>query len=252
MLQPTYKMRPLLCTWADTRAVDGESAGAYGDYSAGIWPSWAEAFGDPNSEFGKCIDGGPIDDWAWIVSGGVGEWATEGATGLTVPAALAGQLSVSGDVLSEPGAIVPSRALRADPVPVDIVDGGTQVTLGGLTYRNTYARRRQWVIDLLLDGALDVEAGAGNVAKSAPELWQAFLARADLGVTIYLDSANWTTPGSLAAAFGVPWAYAGAPNRISGALIDATNLRWTPPQTGKLSRYEVTITIAEMSAPGLL
>lgn len=252
MLPPTYQMRPLLCTWADTRPVAGESAGAMGSYVAGIWPSWAEAFGDPNSEFGKCVSGAGLGNWAWRVSGGLGQWATTGATGVTIPVALGSQLVVAADVLGEPGAIVPSRSLRADPVPVDIVDGGVQVTLGGLTYRNTYARRRQWVIDLLLDGALDVEAGAGNEPASAPELWQNFLTRADLGVTLFLCAAQWTTPGSLVSAFGVPWAYPGAPNRISGALVDATNLRWAPPKTGILSRYEATITIAEVDAPGVL
>lgn len=248
MIPPTYKMRPLICTWADTRAVAGESAGDFGSYVAGIWPSWAEAFGDPNGEFGMCVSSGGIDYWAWFVSGGVGAWSAEGAEGIIVPAALSDQLVVADDILTDRGAIVPSRSLRADPVPVDIVDGGTQVTLGGITYRNTYARRRQWVIDLLLDGALDVEAGAGNVAKSAPEQWQAFLRRADLGVTVFLWSDDWTTPGQL----GPAWAYAGAPNRISGALVDATNVRWSPPQTGILSRYEVTITIAEVAAPGRL
>lgn len=248
MFPPTYQMRPLLCTWADTRAAGGQSAGAYGQWLAGIWPSWTEALADPAST-GGALSAGAIDQWTWTNFGSplMGQWASMRPDPLPVPVELGGQIvDDAGKYVYEPGAIVPSRALRDDPVPVDIVDGGTQVTLGGITVRNTHSRRRQWVIDLLLDGALDVAAGRGDLAKSAPQVWQDFLSRADLGVTIYLYSESWATPGAL----GYAWAYAGAPNRISGALVDATSTKWSPPQTGKLSRYEVTITIAEVTAPG--
>lgn len=251
MLPPSYQARPLLCTWADTRKFAGTAAGVYGSWVAGIWPSWSEA---TKSADAGCFSGGALDgDWGWRTGlRGKSYW---GATYDNAPGVLP---SGSGLIYQDTGAspntiylcdqyaIYPSRALRDDPIPIDIVDGGVVVTLGGLTVRNTHSYRRQWVLDLLLDGALDVQSGAGGEWASAPDLWKSFVRRADIGVTVYLYGTEWQTPGRLSPA----WAYAGAPNRISGALVDATNIRWTPPQTGILSRYEVSITIAEVSAPG--
>lgn len=250
MIPPTYQMRPLLCTWADTRPFAGTDAGGCGVWAPGVWGSWSEALQN-------CFSSAPTNNfsWAWRSNlRGVSRWGASYSTSPgTIPTSLQPQIryrdNASSQIfLCDEVAICPSRALRADPVPIDVVGGGVQVTLGGITYRNTHSRRRQWSVDLLLDGALDVAAGAGGITTSAPDAWQKFLQYAELGVTLYLYSAEWNHVGQI----GPVWAYGGAPNRISGALVDATSLKWSPPQTGILSRYEVTITIAEVSAPGLL
>lgn len=244
MLPPTYQMLPWLTPWVDTRGWGGSTAASGVTWNNGVWASWPEAL-----RSGYALSANPpwgaSTTWTRFASG----LRAPGTGQITIPSTYAGAqgLAYTSSYMRDTGMICPSRSLRNDPTPVDIVDGGVAVTLGGVGYRNTYARRRQWVVDLLLDGPLDTAASGGASANAdARTLWQAFLARADLGVTLYLYGANWTISGTL----GSNWAYPGTPNRICGALADATNVRWNPPKTGILARYEVTITITETTPPG--
>lgn len=242
---PTYLTTPRLTAWVDTRGWGGETAVSTTLWQNGVWASWQEAL-----RSGYALTAVP----PW----GSGENWTRSPRGLRAPSAGAvtvptGQpdqgLYKYGSYMYDGQIFCPSRSLRDDPIPIDAAEGGVTVTLGGISYRTTHSQRRQWVIDLLLDGPLDTPTyGGGESNIDARTIWPAFLARADLGVTIYLNGAEWSTPGPLTSLQQYP----GCNNRICGALVDATNLRWTPPKTGILSRYEVTITIAEVEPPGLI
>lgn len=239
MIPPTYKMQSWLTPWVDTRKWAGLNSG-YGTWVAGVWASWPEAIaaGAAGTTF-------PTNTWEAL--GNLSGIQTRRS--LVIPSGFDPQgLVISGLYTQDLGTIVPSRGLKKDPIAIDAVDGGSTVTLGGITARNTHSRRRQWQIEFLMDGPIDTWT---NVATDVRTKWQAFLARADLGVTVYLLGAEWAIgTASLEQTFGARWAYPGTPNKISGALVDATMTRWTPPQTGILSRYEVTLTIAEVAAPG--
>lgn len=240
MIPPTYRMQSWLTPWVDLRQWEGQSSG-YAAWRAGVWASWPEAL-----ESGAA--GTTLPSGYWSAMPALEGIRRSNTAGLLTPEGYDPQgLSVSGSYLLDLGTIVPSRGLKNDPIAIDAVDGGSTVTLGGITARNTHSRRRQWQVEFLMDGPLDTWTSSATDVRTK---WQAFLQRADKGVTVYLFGAEWATSVPLDQAIGIRWAYPGTPNKISGALIDATMTRWTPPKTGILSRYEVTLTIAEVAAPG--
>lgn len=241
MLPPTYLMQSWITPWVDTRSWDGLSS-TIGTWRAGVWASWPEAFAD--SAAGTTLPAGGI----WRRKSDLNGIYYNLPTSLTLPSGVDTQgLSKLSNLVRDDDLIVPSRGLRDDPIAIDVVDGGVNVTLTGVTRRNTHSRRRQWQIDFLLDGPLDA---IEHTATDTRTKWQRFLQRADLGVTVYLSGEDWATPAPLNVTYSNTWAYPNIPNKISGALVDATMTRWTPPKTGILSRYEITLTIAEVSAPG--
>lgn len=149
--------------------------------------------------------------------------------------------------------LAPKRPMATDPICVDICDGGVVATLTGVTYRNTYGGRRHWVLEMLLDGPLDAVA-APNTYPDARRYWRQFLRRAELGVTVVLDTTNalsWSQgPNSFLIPYGKP--YCGCPNPISGVITDCTQTRWQGTAGDKLARLKVTMTIAEVTPPGVL
>lgn len=246
MIPPhSYQMLPWITPWVDTRGWGGQTATSSANWVDGVFASWPEAL-----RSGYALTANPpwgtSTTWA-VTTNHRTSIVAPSAGALTLPTGADAQdLYLIGTRITDFGVLAPSRSLKTDPVPIDIADGGAVATLGGITYRNTYSRRRQWVIDLLLDGPLQYYADNTNDLR---EMWQNFLRRADLGVTVYLWGENWSTSSSLANST-YPYAYPGCNNRITGALVDATNLRWTPPANGLLTRYEVSLTIAEVEPPG--
>lgn len=150
--------------------------------------------------------------------------------------------------------IYPKREMLSDPVCVDLEDGGTLVTLSGITYRSTHSRRRHWVLELLLDGPLD-QAGAPSVYPDIRKLWPTFLRRAELGVTICIDNTSWASfmgaPNSMSNTVPYGRPYYGCPTVIAGVITDCTSTRWSPGADNKMARMQVTMTIAEVTPPGV-
>lgn len=245
MIPPqTYAMRACITPWVDTRPYAGTVAysGNSANWAGGVWESWPAAL---RSGYGLTANPPWGASTSWSSALGGATWNAPSTGQITFPVgADTQQLVYSSSYMRDQGVILPSRPLRNAPTAVDIVDGGTVVTLGGITYRNTHSMRRHWVVDLLMDGPLQENQYTSVLTK-----WHAFLQRADLGVTIYLDKTNWTV-SDLSQGGTYLYAYAGIPNPICGALVDATNVRWSAPSPGISTRYEVTLTIAEVTPPG--
>lgn len=244
-------MTPWILPWIDTRSIDGQNAvSTTVQWVGGVFESAFKML-----QSGQGLSGAP--PWGagqgWEINALRRVFASPTATDpgtLIVPQALQNQgVYVNNGTRVE--GIFPSRPLAKDPIAVDKVDGGVVTTLSGLSYRTTYAQRREWVLDLLLDGPLDDKPyKEGYPTYDVRNQWQAFLRRAELGVTVYLKtdtSTSWTTSGNFTARTAP---YPGAPCKISGALTDCTSVRWAPGAGDRMMRYAVTMTIAEMSAPG--
>lgn len=258
-----------LLPWADTRPLAGETACQWtvgsttytGTWKAGIYSSWpyaASPYGvdgtAPNYQYERystsqyegviqhpiSADNKNIISNDYLVNQGLHNTTTTyGAATVTVSAW---------------ECLAPKRPMANDPICVDLEDGGVVATLGGVTYRNTHSQRRQWVLELLLDGPLDA-AAASTTYPDVRRYWQRFLRRAELGVTAVLDLSTWsnylTTPNVLGGiGYGKP--YYGCPVVITGAITDCTQTRWAGTAGDKLARMKVTMTIAEVIPPGAL
>ena len=262
-----------LMPWADTRPIAGEQAWTDGvntsTWVAGIYSSWPRATALTSAGgaiSGTYPDGQPTQWQRWsqinrleglqlVPYQAVTHEITSSPylvdQGLHTATATVGLTTVNVPVWE---CIAPKRELLSDPTCVDVVDGGTVATLSGISYRTQHSQRRQWVLELLLDGPLD-QAGS-NIYPDVRRYWQRFLKMAELGVTAWLDTSNWSNyvvpPNNMnySIAYGRP--YAGCPEVISGAITDCTQVRWSAGADNKMARMQVTLTIAEVTPPGAL
>ena len=128
----------------------------------------------------------------------------------------------------------PSRPLRSQPVLVEEERVNQLVSLSGRSYRRSYSRRRIYEVTLLLDG------GPSHEDDDPLAMWHKFLSWADCGVTLWIDR-GWLSQ------FWRP-SYAvvcpNMPNEISGALLEASSLRFAA-RDGIPDAYEVTLLISE-------
>lgn len=263
----------VLMPWADTRPIAGEQAWTDGvdtaTWVAGIYSSWLLATNRTGS--GGAISGvypalslaqwqrwsqiNRLEGMSLVPVQAVNYDLTANSyltdQGLHSTTATVGLTTINVPVWE---CIAPKRELLSDPTCVDVVDGGTVATLSGISYRTQHSQRRQWVLELLLDGPLD-EAGS-NIYPDVRRYWQRFLRRAELGVTAWLGTSTWSNyddpPNSMIYRIGYGHPYAGCPNVISGAITDCTQVRWQAGADNKMARMQVTMTIAEVTPPGAL
>lgn len=227
--------------WVDTRALAGQVASGSVHWRGGIWASWFEA-----ARSGYALDGNPpwgsSTSWTWgTVDAGVRAPATGQFTSTTLPG-----LGRSGSYQVTTASIYGSRLLARAPIAIDSVEGGVAVSMGGKTYRTTYGQRRLWQIDLLLNGPQDMYRESAYADMRTR--WPLFLQLAELGCTLYMSRASgaWTNTGTQTSR-STP--FYGTPYRITGQLVDATQVRWATP-SGRQARWEVTVTIAEQEPAG--
>ena len=257
-----------LLPWADTRPLVGETACQWtvgsttytGTWKAGIFSSWPYASlsgvtGDtPNTVYKRYS----TDTYEGIIQDpNSGEsrnlisntyLADQGLHNTTVT------YGVGTVTVSAWEGLAPKRPMANDPICVDLEDGGTVATLGGVTYRNTHSQRRHWVLELLLDGPLDA-AAASTTYPDVRRYWQRFLRRAELGVTAVLDLSTWSNylaNPNIIGGIGYGKPYYGCPIVITGAITDCTQTRWTGTAGDKMARMKVSMTIAEVTPPGAL
>ena len=134
----------------------------------------------------------------------------------------------------------PSRPLRSTPVLVEEERVNQLVSLSGRSYRRSYSRRRIYEVNLLLDGAKAPPISTGYDPGHPMDTWHDFLKWADAGVTLWIDrdwpSLFWRPDRAIVCP--------GMPNEISGALLEASSLRFAP-RDGIPDAYEVTLLIAD-------
>lgn len=272
-----------LLPWADTRPLAGQTAyqvtisgSTYtGTWLAGIWSSWPRA---TYSNLYAISGRGPVcsaqarmstADWVGVapVPGSADSLALvsnsylvdQGMHNTTTTYASGGQ-SVSVSISAFEG-ICPKRPLLSDPVCIDIEDCALAVTLTGITYRNTHSQRRHWAVELLLDGPLDAVGPslveAGRTWPDTRRFWQKFLKRAELGVTLILDTYSYALPACLAQNSWYSYVqldhpYCTCPQLITGQITDCSTTRWDPGADGRMARFKVSMTIAEVLPPGAL
>lgn len=256
--------------WADTRPISGEIAYQWtvgsttytGTWRPGIFSSWpfasffgvsgSYAYGTSYKRYSTSTYEGvvyePVSaDNAYVISN-----TYLADQGLHNVSTTYGQSTVT---VSAWEGLAPKRPMATDPVCVDMAEGGTVVTLGGITYRSTHSQRRQWILELLLDGPLDA-AAASSTYPDVRRYWQKFLRRAELGVTVVLDTSVGSniltqSPNIIGGiTYGKP--YYGCPKMITGAITDCTQTRWQGSAGDKMARLKVTMTIAEATPPGVL
>lgn len=226
--------------WVDTRGVAGQTAYTGVTWNGGIWESWFDAL-----RSGRALSGnapwGASTGWIW---GNVATGVRAPGTGQLTTYPTNQGLTYSSNYMVTTASIYGNRLLAKSPTAIDSVEGGVVVSMNGKTYRTSYGQRRLWQIDLLLNGPLDTLVNSYYPDMRAR--WPQFLRLAELGCTLYMHRTSWTYSGNLNT---VANPFYGQPYKICGQLVDATNLRWTS-QSSRAARWEVSITIAEQTAPG--
>lgn len=132
---------------------------------------------------------------------------------------------------------LPSRPLLEAPKLIEEERVNQLVSIGGArSYRVSYAKRRIYEVRMLLDGAQ-------KQPRNDPlAMWGQFMRWTDAGVTLWIDRRwpceFWRPANSMVCA--------NMPNEITGTLLDASSLTFSP-RDGIQDSYEVTIQIADES-----